>query len=208
LLPSFLNRGNLMKKIFGMVAILAALSTPAVAQEAPKQTVEGAHRFLKTVAEQHGLAFEFYNPTSDLYGNHVRWTGQHANTAAPVGGTKGFPAMQAMDVVGAKCASTLVGKGWPSGTSERVLDDIKGPRNDNLRLSRHIHFNVHLDEPPKDLTVNWSRVPGINREKHSARITLVKVGRVTAPTVELATRVQYAMEFLRNACDPTASTGF
>ena len=57
-----------------------------------------------------------------------------------------------------------------------------------------------------ELVVDWSKVPAIRI--YGNEVTLVGLAKLKLPTPELATRLQYAMEFLRNACDKTADTGF
>lgn len=196
-----------MNRMLLTAAVFAVLPAPVLAQEAPKQTVEGAHRFLRTVAEQHGMEFELFFPEHAAYANRARYVRKSFLNDATDAGYVDFPPIKMKEMSGAKCDSTLQGKDLPVSSRESELQGAVLRLRDYPTAKQF--YNVKLDTPPTTLTVNWSRVPGIERnDKASTQITLVKVGRVTVPTVELAARVQYAMEFLRNACDPTAATGF
>ena len=57
--------------------------------------------------------------------------------------------------------------------------------------------------------IAWSGMASVSRSQNG--ITLMWTGgalRITYPTVDLATRAAFAMEFLRTQCDPTADLAF
>lgn len=56
--------------------------------------------------------------------------------------------------------------------------------------------------------IDWSKVSGVIKNQDKPIVEWPGFGWAELPTEELPVRVQYAMEFLKNACDQTARTGF
>lgn len=183
--------------------LLATASTVTYSQEAPKQTVEGAHTFLQTIAKQNAFSFKHFDGVS--YSNNARWSAIHGDDGRPLSGRQSLNPISIENWTGAKCVTSVGGQVWTYDYRDKVRTWISGPKIDRHRTER---INVDIDYPSVNLDINWSKVPGVQRAKDSTEVRLVNLAEFRLPTVELATRVQNAMEFLRNACDPTASTGF
>jgi len=213
-----------VKKIAFAVASLLFTSLSTIAQDAPKQTPENAHRFLKIVVEQNGMDAEKYTPGVDEYHapfNRARYRGKDARN--PNLGTDEWPSTEGIywmdpwrveSVEGEGCHSSFK---WPSDTFGKMLSSQWGDLNINYRSSVQIPRNERIhdvdfypDLRRGGMEVDWSKVSGITIEEYNgkARLSVIGGGRFTVPTMDLGKRVQFAMEFLKNACDPTASTGF
>ena len=211
-----------MRKVAFLIASLVIASQTVVADDSPRQTPENAHRFLKIVVEQNGLDVEKYTPAGNgsFRGpfNVARFEGRDgrnpdiAQMDAPwVDGYYYMYPFQADSAEGEGCHSvfklpyTPYAKQIAFNTWGNLNRPDATPRSERL-------YNVELHPNLNDgkVEVDWSKVSGITIEEvdGKARITAIGGGRFTVPTMDLGKRVQFAMEFLKNACDPTASTGF
>lgn len=191
-----------MKRLAALAMVMTVVSVPAWSEDAPKQTVEGAHRFLQTIAEQHGLGVEIQ--TSPGFYNIGTWSGLY-NREQEIGGTYRMNPFDSKNVTGDACTTTFTWM-YPSGAP--LIDDTYGDLQHGSSRGA-IATEISDLRLQTQLKVDWSRVPGVKRENdYTTRIEILGFGRLTVPTTELAARVHYAIEFLRNACDPTASTGF
>jgi hypothetical protein len=213
-----------VKKVAFVIASIVISSLPALADDAPKQTPENAHRFLKIVVEQNGMEVEKYTPGVDDSSppfNRARYVGKDARN--PNQGTDDWPVYEGTYTMDPFHAESVEGEGchssfkWPRDTFGKMDASWWGDLNINYRSSANIpqnerihDINFYPDLRDGGTEVDWSKVSGITLEEYrgKARISVIGGGRFTVPTMDLAKRVQFAMEFLKNACDPTASTGF
>jgi hypothetical protein len=184
------------------VAASALLSTAGFATDAPKQTVENAHLFIETIARQHGLRVEI--ETSPGQFNTGTWKGIYRRERE-VSGTYTIAPFLAHTATGEKCISEFR---WPFDYSAPLMDNQFGDIANSTSRTGVAATDIQGVYRSTSLTIDWSRVPGLSHRENSWEIHVIGAGRITAPTTELATRLHYAMEFLRNACDPTAATGF
>jgi hypothetical protein len=184
-----------------LLAASVLVSAPSVGADAPKQTVENAHLFIETVVRQHGLKVEV--ETSPGAFNQGPWKGIYRRERE-VSGVYVIAPFPADSVTGDKCRTEFR---WPYDPFEPLMDYQYGDvRNSSSRTGVAGSYEGVYKQT--SLTIDWSRVPGLSHNETHRQIHIIGAGRITAPTVELATRLHYAMEFLRNACDPTAATGF
>ena len=82
----------------------------------------------------------------------------------------------------------------------------------------HYKFNISNDPKATDSYIEWRNVPAVvqvgasvnvqNSPKSAAQDPIYAFTKWEFGSPELAARAAFAMEFLRDACDPAASTGF
>lgn len=206
-----------MKRKMGVAALLAAMVSLAVAQEAPKQTADGAFKFLDMIVKQQGVDVDLYGLDGDKrYGNYATvyatWTIKSGFTYKDGSKLRVGPHTFLLPAFRAdahtrteKCESSFA---W--GSAAVAEADAKVQRWTKEHDWGRFEDLKSFTPPtlPSLVRVNWSKVPGVQRDKGSKKVRVVGYGEFTLATEEIATRVHYAMEFLKNACDPTASTGF
>jgi hypothetical protein len=203
-----------MNRMTAMVAVFTLTAFSAMAQEAPKQTVEGAHTFLSMISDQGNMKIELFSADLGSFSNFVR--GSIEFSAAPgrsyAGGAKSrsgsasytIEPLAARYVQKAKCSGTFqLDNAVIDARREKALRDIKGMDTQYEYVERYSLSHLSTSQ-----AVNWTKVPGVKRENKGSFVVVAGVAKLTFPSEELATRAQYAMEFIRNACDSTAATGF
>jgi hypothetical protein len=185
---------------FAFAVVLSVVSLASHAQGAPEQTPLKAQTFLSIVAREHGMHLEVF---TDRGYNRGTWSGRYRREQE-VSDSYWMDPFKA-SLAGVECTTTFF---WDNDSRAPLHTSKYGDLRNNDPINgvyvREMSGLNELDE----LEVNWSKVAGVKRDESSTQIEIVGVARIKVPTVELATRVQYAMEFLRNACDPTAGTGF
>jgi hypothetical protein len=203
-----------MKRMTAMVAAVALTTFSAMAQEAPKQTVEGAHNFLSLISDQGNMKIELFSADMAGYSNFVR--GSIEFSAAPgrsyAGGSKSrsgsasysISPLAVKYVQRTKCAGTFqLDSAAIDARREKALRDIKGMDTQYEHVEGYSLGTLSTSQ-----AMDWMKIAGVKRENKSSFVVVPGVAKFTLPSEELATRVQYAMEFIRNACDATAATGF
>lgn len=181
----------------------APAPAPAPAASGPQQTVEGAQEFLRLITQQFAFASADISNNTFFY----RSTGIRFEPAGP-------------------CVSRISrnfewrindGQSSPDLDPEGNLAALLAhwtrtyPGDTNLATN---HKNLSTTLVPAE--VNWSSVSSVKTFKSAQTDTgdrgvLVNTQpafSLIAPDVPTAARVAYAMEFLRSACDVSASTGF
>ena len=166
-------------KTLGMTVALAALALPTLVHA--QQTRAGAQEFLRQVAAQGAMRLS--TDTGDGWQRSVRPYDSHTFPPNTVTGVSG----------GDTCASTLA---YQPHATVVYGSEARG------------NYSPHYD-PIQNNLIDWSRVVEVLQSGTDIYLTgtayPLKVG---LGSEALATRVAYAMEFLRLECDPTASTGF
>lgn len=159
----------------------------------PKQTLEGAHRFLAEVADKGGLGVEIplrngqYNlveESRDKYDCVVdRKTG--AQVCSPVAGVKEY--------------------------YERILAPF---RTENAVFAEvcltQFNFTPNYfgtGDVPKDTMVDWRKVTRADSRGNVVSLSGVPI-KFHLSSPELAARFAYTATFIQNACDPKKRTGF
>ncbi len=175
----------------------AALILACGSTQAAEQTPENAYRFLNVLATEHGL--ELFQDTGDGTYNQGWWNGKDRD-GYTVNGRFTAGAFKLVSVEGPACRATFK---WEKDRTP-LIDNGMGVDMRNAQTITGISFPAFATS--SELVVDWSKVPAIRN--YSNEVTLVGLAKLRLPTPELATRLQYAMEFLRNACDKTAATGF
>lgn len=157
-----------------------------------KQTPAGAVRFLDTLAQQGSLFVQYHYNDWPAYMLQYRVDRVSA---------------------GAECSTVFVGKpyavalpGWPTY--------MAGTANFAYGMKE---FSERYKHNPLPWTVDWSKVTsvtlgGLAAQQSNDEQTVLVNGPVFVPLRltdrALAKRLQYAMTFLKEACDKTADTGF
>jgi hypothetical protein len=196
---SILLEINFVKKVAILFAVLTLASGPALSEVNAKQTPENAYRFMNVVATEHNLGFliETGENAGTLY-NVGTYSGTYLERS--VTGRFRMNAFKVKAVEGDACHATFK---WDYDPNAPLFDGSFNLRDDADRTVTQVSDVATRTE----FVVDWSKVAGV-RVNYSTEVVLVGVAKVVAPTTALATRLQYAFEFLRNACDKTAATGF
>lgn len=190
--------------------LLAFGAVPSVVAAQVQQTPQGAHEFLRIIFSGGGVSGYLDYGQGENVGRMSWYTCRRQMTFA---GSELMPA-QYEDV----CGNTQFGQ-W-TGPAYKA---IKYQPTDNICLGRlsaaqpqaELSFsqgNTHYTrEPLRPLQryFIWAKVAEVAR--YNEQVT-VKEGdtklRFILPSVDVATRVAFAMEFLRVHCDSAAATGF
>ncbi len=190
------------------VAILAAL-LPGGGHARQDQTIDSAQKFLTQVFGAGGVTFSHdggqgFNPVSQQIWR-CAWTMTDAGGlfSGPTYGTQcnvtGWDYWTAPPYTDARYASTAVCAGeMTGGQPSYAREVVNGQR-------KYTREQIGSGAAP----LNWARIAEV--KQYGLQITIVGGGTrqtVNLPSEALATRVAYAMEFLRQNCDPTAGTGF
>lgn len=181
-------------------------STAATPGTGPGQTVEGAHEFLRLITQQ----FPFVSADISNAEFYYRSTNIRFDSAGPCDSliTRDFE----WRIPGGQSSLGL----GPEANLDGLLAewDRNYPTTDVAAATAN-RKNLSTALIPAE--VNWSSVSsvktyktGLNNET-TERVVLVTAQpafTLTAPDAATAARIAYAMEFLRSACDLSASTGF
>ena len=203
-----------MKHVSLAVATIAMATGSAQAQEsgaatsaaaaAPTQTVEKAQEFLRLISQQFELVSHLLAPDNYYRSINIRFEPSGPCTTKVtrkfewrLGGAQSSPELDAEANFEALVAQW--NQAYPSQDAAAVEAYRKG----------FLPFLVPTE-------INWSSVSSVKRYKahHNEtadRAVVIQTDRgiaVVPPDEATAARVAYAMEFLRSACDISASTGF
>lgn len=188
-----------MKHLYKTALMLALLTPPAVAQV--KQTAEGAHQFLAITTAAGGVdgfvdAGPGENAVNAYYSACNRQSGtcggrQYVTWNAPAYKAVNYKYMNA-------CKGSVIAN---SPYYESMWDENRSYPN----------YRMYYAPPLANLDriLDWSKVVLVQRVENSITIKEGNLSyRFVLPGVDIATRMAFAMEFLRIDCDPSASTGF
>lgn len=189
-------------------AIMVAL-IPGVGHARQEQTVDSAQTFLTQVFGAGGITFSHdggqgYNPVYQQIWR-CAWTMTDAGGffSGPTYGTQcnvtGSDYWTAPPYTNARYASTAPCSGRMDGGQPYYDREV---RNGDRKYTRG-------DLGAGAAVVNWAKVAEV--KQYGLQVAIVGGGMrqtVNLPSDALAARVAYAMEFLRQNCDPTAGTGF
>ncbi|WP_077145517.1 hypothetical protein [Sphingopyxis sp. KK2] len=195
-----------------LLAIAAGMWTaaPATAQTG-QQTPENAHRFLSTLANENRIGFEtpsyfyevkFYSSTG--YNGEYRITSRLDRFPAPGG-------RLTMRFLGSGgCKSTIEPFPIAFQAYQREADTPR--RNITIPGRESWHDYIPHLEYINANGIDWSRLSSVAPD--GAKLTL-NGGAFSGGAIylyfespEMATRAAYAIEVIRQSCDPVASTGF
>lgn len=181
-------------------------STTEAPSTGPSQTIEGAHEFLRLITQQ----FPFVSADIANAEFYYRSTNIRFESVGPCDSriTRDFewriPGGQSSLGLGPEANLDGLLAEW---NRNYPTTDVAAAETNRKAISGALI--------PAD--VNWSSVSsiktyktGLNNET-TERVVLVTAQpafTLTAPDAATAARVAYAMEFLRSACDLSASTGF
>lgn len=194
-------------RLWKTLALGAALVTgPLGAQEAPQQTVEGAQEFLRLISLQFSMAngaltsgetyFAYRNirfapesACSSSISSELDWRLNGEQAIPGAGNDANFERYKAVQT-----------RGWPDA---------------NVTANWH----KQMEAWRLRTSVDWSTVSSVQKGsaktygapddvKRAILVNAQPAFVLFAPDEPVATRIAYAMEFLRAACDRSAETGF
>lgn len=203
--------------VISFIGPLTAAMISSIANAA-EQTSENAMLFLSKVASQNQISIEVSDDNGKSY-NQGTWSGM-LNRRDP----KRYREIDnepywmdpfvAVAAGGRECITTFA---WNKSTYSTPLA-MKTAYGEIGAMTPNMITPQTVSDFPKELegkSIDWKKVASITYEEVGAsggkvaRLTAIGVGmRFTVTTTDMGKRVQYAMEFLRNSCDPTAGTGF
>lgn len=194
--------------VFGLIAGLA---------QAQDQTVEGAQQFIAGIAEEGGMTLTlFYNLVKmpiriDDDGNIHTFSktfspDKVSSTRAVTPCSTKFavdlnsPIVSSIDYTYRSQGFYTDYNGYmrPKITPEKKTEAIYHPQSKNGTRSSY------------ELSVDWAKVPAV--ENHGTSVSFLEANgdkvEIFVKTKNYATRLHYAMEFLRIKCDKKSATGF
>lgn len=197
-----------------VIALLIVCAVGGTANAEPAaQTPENAHKFLLQLASQNRLRFEppehtyrFKSYSTSGYNNVYRITSYgdggsmsplYLNLSESAGCQTKAPAYQFTQVDYKQEDSFY-------DSSTRL--SIPGKETWNPWVPHLTYFNAH--------GIDWSKVSAVNNNEGSEVVVLRGPGfsggyiNLLFESPEMAVRGAFAMEVIRQACDPVASTGF
>ena len=192
-------------KYAAAAAVLAA--TPLAAQDAPQQTVEGAQEFLRLITTQFSMSNSALTSGESYFTyRNIRFEPESACTST----------------ISSELTWRVSGEqSIPAAGNEQNFEGYKAVllRGSQMDATALANWHKAFEGNRFRTSVDWSSVSSI--ETYSAkpygapddvkRVIIVHAQpafALVAPDVALATRIAYAMEFLRAACDRSAETGF
>jgi hypothetical protein len=191
------------------VAAAAALAaTPLTAQDAPQQTVEGAQEFLRRISTQYSMANGALT-SGDYYFAYkdIRFEAESA------------------------CVSNIGSELIWRYTSNQSIPGLSNDENferykiaasnnyANMDAAAKAKWIASMEAARFRTSVDWASVSSVQKVsaktygapddvKRAILVNAQPAFVLFAPDEALATRIAYAMEFLRAACDLSAETGF
>ena len=196
-------------KCFALGAALAALATsPLAAQDAPQQTVEGAQEFLRRISTQYSMANGALT-SGDYYFAYkdIRFEAESACVSS----------------IGSELIWLYNGNQSVAGLSnDENFERYKIAASNNyanMDAAAKAKWNASMEAARFRTAVDWSSVSSVQKTsaktygapddvKRAILVNSQPAFVLFAPDESLATRIAYAMEFLRAACDVSAETGF
>lgn len=194
--------------VFGLIVGLA---------HAQEQTVDGAQKFIAGLAEEGGLTITVFDNREEI-----------ALSVDDEGNMETFSKTFPPD----KVSSTLAVS--PCSTKFKV--ELNGPTVSSVTYSWKGHTEVTFLNPtirvyreqrsekiyhPQSkygnrtayaLTMDWAKVPAVQKSDYNKSVSMLnKDGdkvEIFVKSNDYATRLHYAMEFLRIKCDKKSATGF
>ena len=192
--------------VFGLIAGLA---------QAQDQTVEGAQKFIEGMAEEGGLTITLFGnsvETSIQVNDEGRYQ-QYSNTFTPdkVSNTKASgPCSTRFYVVLNSPTVKSIDYTWRGTTDYSFLNGIQ---TYSEQKSKNVYHPQSRDgtRTTYTLEIDWGKVPAVENNYGSSISFLDAAGNkveMFVKTKNYATRLHYAMEFLRLKCDKKSATGF
>ncbi|MFC3711147.1 hypothetical protein ACFOMD_01100 [Sphingoaurantiacus capsulatus] len=194
-----------MKIVHAVLLAAAMLSQPAGAQV--EQTVEGAHRFLMLTVEQgtSSVAIDIGLGMSVTYGVRTVEQCRQEEYTYDIWGSKGvrnrcWNEERYANVTARAHPLVSTAANGACATILKFTDYANPDYADGWKIGPRGIDSVTLD---------WRKVAKVTANGSYVDVSPSQPGvqfRLASP--DLAKRVAYAMEFLRQECDPAAATGF
>lgn len=192
--------------VFGLIAGLA---------QAQEQTVAGAQKFIEGMAEEGGL-------TITLFGNSVETSiqvnddgkyQQFNRTFSPdkISRTKASgPCSTKFYVDLSSPTVTSIDYTWRGHTDHSFWNGIQAYSEQKSQKVYHPQSN-NGTRTSYVMEIDWAKVPAVENNYGTSISFLEPAGdkvEIFVKTKNYATRLHYAMEFLRLKCDKKSATGF
>ena len=194
--------------IFGLIAGLV---------QAQEQTVDGAQKFIAGIAEEGGLTITVFDNEAvtslsvDDEGNMQSFS--KTFPADKVSSTRAFSPCSTMFHIDLNSPTvSWINYSWKGHTEVTFL-------NPNIRVYREQKSEKIYHPQSKNgtrtsyaLKIDWAKVPAVEKADYSKSVSMLhsdgdKV-EIFVKSNDYATRLHYAMEFLRIKCDKKSATGF
>jgi hypothetical protein len=196
-------------RIASVVMILLAMAITIPANAQPAQTVEGATTFLSMLASRNDLSLnecEVDQPLSecrrepDVGQICLKYTGGYCSHIVS-GTTVSFPEMKVSAAVSLTGCETQF-----THTDHRLRDDNHDVAGDAKIEEFGPVYSTFKWDLISEVRVSGNEVSFLHPHPNNPSYRAPR--RLTASSSDLATRVGYALEFLRINCDTTSNTGF
>lgn len=188
---------------------LFSILVPAVAVAQVTQTAAGAHEFLRISTSSGGVSGYLDRGSGE---NRGRMSWYSCRRQMVFAGSE-YMAPQYDDV----CGNTQYGD-WTAPAYKAIKYSPHNSCTGILKAdapyyeSSFTQGNTHYSREPfpaLNRWISWAKVTEVRRQNSEI---IVREGsstyRLILPGADIATRVAFAMEFLRTSCDPAAGTGF
>ena len=189
-------------------AAAALAAAPLAAQDATQQTVEGAQEFLRLISTQFSMA------------NGAATSGDYQFAYRNI---RFEPESACVSTLGSELIWRYNGNQSVAGLSnDENFERYKITASNNyanMDAAAIAKWNAAMEVSRFRTSVDWSSVSSVQTVsaktygapddvKRAILINAQPAFVIFAPDAPLATRIAYAMEFLRAACDRSAETGF
>lgn len=189
-----------MKYVVTVLALIAGLA------QAQDQTVEGAQKFIASMAEEGAL-------TVTVGG----YTVSRRVAIDPHGSTRRLDETFSPDKVSSTMAtspcSTMFQVELKSPTVRSVNYTYRDRGGDAERMSEDLYHPKSLmgTRTTFSFAIDWAKIPSVEK-KYGRSVSLInndgEAVEIEVASNDYATRLHYAMEFLRIKCDKKSATGF
>lgn len=183
------------------LALALLLPGVAAAQDNSAQTPENARKFISIISENGGISIDFDNNyvQEDIYNyrtqQNFRKEIDRATWITPMSFSNNCTIILSNDNY-----SVYIPDGYKTYGSDKMYD---------LGYS-YIYIGVHDVKKLKDSGISMKSVGSIEARGSSVSISGSTVSglRLIFKSPEMATRATYALNVIKQSCDPTAATGF
>lgn len=184
-------------KFIPLTLATAALSAGGATAQTG-QTVAGAQEFMRLTLTNGST--QLFVPLANNSENYVQWTEDR----------KQYSCQHEGGIFGSThCRDRVVGTRTAGSTRKLSISKVTKVDNCTTQISYWItpKYTNDITYVPGTATIYWRNVTEAYQYNESVTLKGQSI-RLQFSSKDLATRFAYASTFLKNACDPTASTGF
>lgn len=193
------HRGNIPMKCVAIA--LGLMSGLAQAQD---QTVEGAQKFIEGLAEEGGLTVTLPDNETEITIQYT-YNGPYENISLKFDRDK-ISATKALSPCSTRFYVDLKVEG-------KFSHGYQGPNNNwEQRTISYFHpQSKNGTRKSVNFDIDWAKVPAVEKKGDTSISLSDSAGNqvlIAVASKDYATRLRYAMEFLRVKCDKKSATGF